>query len=47
MLFVFFAAYARYSALGDSVRVRHVALDDIPDTVRKHSEGGVWAIQPT
>jgi hypothetical protein len=35
-----------YFAAGDSLRVRHVALDGIPDCARKHSEGGVWVIQP-
>jgi hypothetical protein len=28
-----------YFAAGDSFRVRRVALDDIPGTVRKHSRG--------
>lgn len=44
---VFFLFCYDYFALHDSLRVRHVALDDIPGTARKHSEGGVWAIQPT
>ena len=36
-----------YFAAGDSLRVRHVALDCIPGTARTHSEGGAWITQPT
>lgn len=39
--------YTRYSAPGDSVRVRRVALDCIPGATRKYSEGGTWITQPT
>ncbi len=41
------ARKARYFASGDSLRVRRVALDCIPGTTRKHSEGGAWITQPT
>jgi hypothetical protein len=34
-------------AVGDSFRVRRVALDCIPGSARKHSEGGAWTTQPT
>ena len=42
-----YARHARYFAAGDSFRVRRVALDDIPGTARKNSEGGSWSTQPT
>jgi hypothetical protein len=41
------ARYARYFAPGVSLRVRRVALDCIPGSARKHSEGGAWITQPT
>jgi hypothetical protein len=41
-----YVGYLYFAAYG-SLRVRRVALDDIPGAARKHSEGGVWAIQPT
>ena len=47
MPFFLDARNARYSAPGDSLRVRRVALDCIPGTARKHSEGGAWITQPT
>jgi hypothetical protein len=47
---IYYACYTssnRYPALGDTLRVRRVALDCIPGATRKHSEGGAWITQPT
>jgi hypothetical protein len=41
------ARNARYFAPGVSLRVRRVALDDIPSATGKNSEGGSWSTQPT
>ena len=41
----FFRAF--YFALHDSLRVRRVALDDIPGSTGKNSEECSWNTQPT